>query len=62
MPIDIFAVVIILGVFVLAFWAITKYAPTDPPIRTIMLIVVLLFFLWWLASLIGMTGPLQFRR
>ncbi len=51
--------VIILVVVGVALWAINKYIPMAPPIKTILNLVVVIVVCLWLLQVFGIIGSIQ---
>lgn len=54
--IQLMVVIIVIGV---CLWLINAYLPMQPPWKTILNIVVILIFVVWLLSAVGLLGPLN---
>jgi hypothetical protein len=54
--IQLMVVIIVIGV---ALWLVNAYLPMQPPWKTVLNVVVLIVFLLWLLSAVGLLGPLN---
>lgn len=57
--ISVIVALIVLGV---VLWLINTYVPMQPPIKTVINVVVVLFLCLWLLSLVGVIGPLNVSK
>lgn len=54
--IQLIVVIVVLG---LCMWLINNFVPLQPPWKTILNVVVVLIFVIWLLSAVGLLGPLN---
>jgi hypothetical protein len=59
---DLIQLLIVLVVVGLLLWLVTSVVPLPQPVRTIVVVLVVLICCIWLLSWAGMTHPLVFRR
>lgn len=56
---SIIGIIVVLVVMGVVLWLINTYIPMQPPIKTIINIVVVLFLALWLLQVTGLLGPLN---
>ena len=54
--IQLIVVIVVIG---LVLWLINTYVPLQPPWKTILNVVVLIVFVLWILSAVGLLGPLN---